>query len=100
MRDSLDFLTKCSRINTEYTVLTTFEICMLYTSIPHEYGIETISYWIDKHPETINPRFCKNFIIEGLLFVLENNVFHFNDEYFKQILGTAMGTDVAPAFAL
>ena len=33
------------------------------------------------------------------MFVLENNVFHFNDEYFKQILGTAMGTDVAPSYS-
>ena len=49
IRDSLDFLTKCSRINTEYTVLTTFDICSLYSKVPHEYGIEAISYWIDKH---------------------------------------------------
>ena len=99
IKDSLDFLTKCSRINTEYTVLTTFDICSLYTNILHEYGIEAIPYWINKHPEMINPRFCKNCIIEGLLFVLENNVFHFNYEYFKQILDTTMATDVAPSYS-
>ena len=54
----------------------------------------------NKYPETINQRFSKSFIIEGLLFVLENNIFHFNDEYFKQMIGTAMGTDVALTFSI
>ena len=58
-----------------------------------------VSFWIDKYPEIINQRFSKSFITEALLFVLENNIFHFNDEYFKQMIGTAMGTDVAPTFS-
>ena len=99
VHDSLDFLNKCSRFSNQYTILATFDITSLYTNIPHEYGIEAISYWIDTYPDTINSRFPKEFIIEGLLFVLENNIFHFNDEYFQQLKGTAMGTDVAPTYS-
>ena len=32
-------------------------------------------------------------------FKLENNVFSFNDEYFLQVCGTAMGTRMAPCYA-
>ena len=99
VRDSLDFLNKCSRFSNQNTILATFDITSLYTNIPHEYGIEAISYWIDTYPDTINSRFPKGFIIEGLLFVLENNIFHFNNEYFQQLKGTAMGTDVAPTYS-
>ena len=31
--------------------------------------------------------------------ILRNNVFEFNDNYFAQVKGTAMGTKIAPAYA-
>ena len=54
VRDSLDFLSKCSRATNEHTIPTIFYIKSLYTNIPHKYGIETVSFWIDKYPDTIN----------------------------------------------
>ena len=42
---------------------------------------------------------CRNFILEGLTLILENNNFCFNGKYYKQIKGTAMGTKVAPVYA-
>ena len=99
VRYSLDFLNKYSSFSNQNKILATFNIASLYTNIPHEYGIEAISYWIGTYPDTINSRFPKAFIIEGLSFVLINNIFHFNDEYFQQLKGTAMGTDVAPTYS-
>ena len=32
-------------------------------------------------------------------FILENNSFHFNGNYYRQVKGTAMGTKVAPVYA-
>ena len=32
-------------------------------------------------------------------FILKNNTFRFNDEYFLQLIGTATGTDMAPTYA-
>lgn len=32
--------------------------------------------------------------------LLKNNNFIFNDEYFCQLLGTAMGTTIAPTYAV
>ena len=49
--------------------------------------------------ETLNPRFTKEFILDGIKLILENNIFCFNDTYFKQVKGTAMGTKFAPVYA-
>ena len=37
--------------------------------------------------------------MEALSFILENNTFQFNDVFYRQRKGTAMGTKVAPIYA-
>ena len=44
-------------------------------------------------------RFLCSFILEATKFILENNTFQFNDKYYIQISGTAMGTKMAPTYA-
>ena len=92
IKDHLDFLAKCSRENKWDTILTAFDFVRLYSSIPHEYSLEAIEYWLDKFPESLNPRFLKEFSLESIKFILENNNLNFDNEYFNQIKGTAMGT--------
>lgn len=99
IKDNLDFLNKCSRSCEENTVLVTFDVVSLYTSIPHKYGLEAISYWIETYPLTLHNRFSKEFILEGIKIILENNNCTFNDEFYHQISGTAMGTIFAPTYA-
>ena len=36
---------------------------------------------------------------ELISMVLENNIFEFNEKYYLQTQGTAMGTKMAPAYA-
>ena len=47
----------------------------------------------------MNPRFSKEFVLESVKFILENNNLNFDNEYFNQIKGTAMGTIFAPTYA-
>ncbi len=75
------------------------DIVSLYTNIPHDLGIEAISYYVDKFRDKIPERFTKEFIIESLLFVLQNNNFVFDNVLYHQIIGTAMGTKCAPPYA-
>ena len=96
---NLDFLAKCSRENKWDTILTTFDVVGLYSNIPHEYGLEAIEYWLDKFPESLHRRFPKEFVLESVKFILENNNLNFDNEYFNQIKGTAMGTIFAPTYA-
>jgi hypothetical protein len=61
-------------------------------------GIEALNYWLDKYND-IPQRFSKELIIESLVFILDNNTFQFNNEFYRQIKGTSMGTKVAPTYA-
>ena len=47
----------------------------------------------------IRSRFNKSFILEVLKLILKNDQFVFNEEFFHQIAGTAMGTTFAPTCA-
>ncbi|XP_062576664.1 uncharacterized protein LOC134238563 [Saccostrea cucullata] len=99
IRDDMDFLNHIPESIEENTKLVSFDVTSLYTNIPHNLGLEAISFWIDKHPDVIQPRFSKEFILEGLKIVLQNNHFFFDDKYYLQTKGTAMGTKVAPTYA-
>ena len=99
IKDNIDFLQKCSRENSETTILATFDITSLYTSIPHSYGLEAIKYWLDNFRSSVNQRFPTSFILEAIKFILTNNNFVFDDEFLTQLLGTAMGSIFAPTYA-
>ena len=99
LRDTTDFLNNLPDTIPKDTILTSFDIEALYSNIPHKLGLEAIKYWIEKYPNTLNSRFSKEFILDGIKFILENNIFCFNDIFYKQEKGTAMGTKFAPVYA-
>ena len=90
---------KCPRKNNDSTTLVTFDVKSLCTSISHNYGLEAISFWIEKHPDSLHSRFSKGFVLESIKIILESNNCAFNDEFYRQIIGTAMGTIFAPTYA-
>ena len=65
IKDNLNFLKECSRVNNANTILATFDIVSLYTNIPHEFGLEALKYWVENHPNSIHSRFSKEFILEA-----------------------------------
>ena len=99
LRDTTDFLNSLPNRIPKETLFATFDVESLYSNIPHDLGVEAINFWIEQFPEDLDERFSKDFIIEALSFILENNTFQFNDEFFRQRKGTAMGTKVAPTYA-
>lgn len=54
---------------------------------------------MDKQGHQNDQRFPKEFILERIQLILENNHFFFDDKYYLQITGTAMDTKVAPTYA-
>ena len=81
------------------TILVSFDVTSLYTIIPHDLGIQAVTFWLEKYIAEIPTRFPPDFILSGLKLVLENNHFHFNNNFYLQVKGTAMGTKVAPTYA-
>ncbi len=99
IRDTNDFLGKLPTQVEEDSFLVTFDVKNLYGSIPHDLGLEAITFWLDKHPELTQSRFSKDFILDSIKIILENNVFHFDGQYYQQMKGTAMGTKLGPTYA-
>ena len=99
LRDTMDFLSKLpDELQTE-SVLVSYDVTSLYSVIPHDLGLQAVSFWYDKHKDHLPKLVSKEMILEGLRVVLENNVFKFGDKWFLQKKGTAMGTKVAPTYA-
>ena len=96
---NLDFWRKCSRKINNTITLVTFDVKSLYASVPHNYGLEAISFWIEKDPDLLRFRFSKGFLLESIKIILENSNCTSNDEFYRQISGTAMGTIFAPTYA-
>ena len=99
LKDTTDFLRKLPSTTSENTLLVSFDVESLYSNISHDLGLEALEFWINKFQDRIPERFSKDFILDSMKFILENNTFQFNDDFFKQIRGTAMGTRVAPIYA-
>ena len=99
IKDTKDFLQKIPENIEENSILVTFDVENLYSNIPHDLGLEAIKFWLSKYPEELPNRISKEFILDGIKLILENNSFCFNDKYYLQVKGTAMGTKFAPAYA-
>ena len=50
---------------TKNSKLVLFDVTSLYTNIPHELGLRTIKYQLDKYPGLIHSRFNIYFILEA-----------------------------------
>ena len=82
------------RFNENHAIFS-FDVVSLYTNIPHDDGVAAII----NRGEIFNN--TKNYTTTAKLaeLVLKNNIFKFNDEWYIQQQGTAMGTKMAPAYA-
>ena len=60
--------------------------------------MEAVRYFLLKYKEDIHSRFNIPFILESIDFILKNNTCVFDNEYFLQLQGTAMGTVFAPTY--
>jgi hypothetical protein len=78
-------------------ILITMDVISLYTNIPTPTGIAFVKRFL-KERTTLNQE-LQTLIIEVLKIVLTNNYFSFNNHFFLQLVGTAMGTPAAVVYA-
>ena len=98
VKDTNHFLSKLSKLGKipEEAMLCTVDVVGLYPSIPHGEGLEAIREALDRR-ET--PGVATDTLVGLASLVLENNYFEFNDRFYRQKMGTAIGTKIAPAYA-
>ena len=76
--------------------LFTVDFKSLYTNIPVKHAIELMKELVLEYKEVLTNA---DLIIDLLELVLENSLMVFHKEYFQQIFGIIMGTNVAPILA-
>ena len=98
IKDTNHFLSKLGEIGRipEGAILCIVDVVGLYPSIPHGEGLEAIREALERRE---NPNVATDTIVGLESLVLENNYFEFNDRFYRQELGTAIGTKFAPASA-
>jgi hypothetical protein len=77
-------------------VILTADVKSLYPSIPIEFGVSTVRSVLSSLNVLSTDR---EFLLDLLKWVLENNFLEFNGNFYHQVQGTAMGTPVAVAYA-
>ncbi len=81
----------------ENDMLVTIDVSVLYTNIPHEEGLTAIHEWmITNHVEVTKA----NIIRDLARMVLTKNYFKFNNKIYLQVQETAVGTRMAPNYAI
>ena len=74
----------------------TIDFKSLYTNIPVDVAINSIKELVMEFKDVIPNA---DFVVELLNVILKNSLMTFNGEYFQQIFGVIMGTNVAPILA-
>ena len=80
-------------------VITTADAVSMYTNINTTHALQVLSLWLDLHALELPTHFPKDMVLEATELVMRNNIFQFDDTYWLQLTGTAMGTNLACVYA-
>ena len=92
---TLTFLNSILQKTYPNTLMETFDVTNLFCNILHKLRKQVVSFWIEKYPKILHPRFNEKFITDGIEQILNNNYFQFDYKNCIQTLGMAM----APTYA-
>jgi hypothetical protein len=98
IKDTTDYINMLKTVTLDpEDILVTIDVSALYTNIPHDEGIQAIHDWM--HTNNIATDKI-DLICELATKILKCNCFKFNGSLFIQEQGTAMGTRMAPNYAI
>jgi hypothetical protein len=79
--------------------LITADAVSMYTNIDTNHGLQNLRLWFDLHADHLPTDFPVDFVINATKLIMTANVFQFDDTYWLQLCGTAMGTSLACMYA-
>jgi hypothetical protein len=101
LKDSTTLLNKLKEMDilTATTVMIVADAVSMYTNINTEHSIHILKEWLDLHQADLPKGFPTTMVLAATELVMTFNVFQFDDTFWHQLTGTAMGTPVACTFA-
>ena len=79
--------------------IVTADATSMYTNIDTPHGLQVLKAWFDLHAHELPHKFPTQMVLSAIKLVIECNVFQFDDTYWLQLTGTAMGTSLACMYA-
>lgn len=79
--------------------LFTCDAVSMYTNINTKHAVTTFKKWIEEHSDELPPTFPKVLFLKLLELVMSENIFQFDDTFYRQEDGAAMGTSCAVQYA-
>ena len=73
---------KLRPIRDEETEIVTFDVVSSHTSISHEFGLETLEYFLSIYQEDLYPRFKKEFALKSANFIIKRNTLTLDSEFY------------------
>ena len=98
LRDTKQLLTNISSLPEfpPHALLVTMDVVGLYSNIPHKDGANACREFLDQRASCNPPT---DDVVRLIELVLSLNCFVYNNQHYRQTLGTAMGTRMAPRYA-
>lgn len=97
IEDTTDVLCALMNItNATGCYMVTLDVASLYTNIDHQEGLEALQHYLSLRSDTTPPN---EFLLSLTKWTLHNNVFIFQNSFYRQRKGTAMGACFAPNYA-
>ncbi len=81
------------------TTIVISDAVSMYTYIDTKHAMEILEKWFELHKNQLPHRFPTEMVLEATKIVMNNNIFQFDDTYWHQQTGTAMGTSCACPYA-
>eukprot|EP00804_Cyclotella_cryptica_P007177 CCRYP_009719-RA/>CCRYP_009719-RA protein AED:0.41 eAED:0.43 QI:0/0/0/1/0/0/2/0/276 len=101
-QDSSTFRDRVMQVELPPTArLVTFDAVSMYSNIDLDHARSVMKGWIESYVPQAgeSPLPPMETILDALDLVMRHNIMQFGDSYFKQLVGTAMGTSSAVTFA-
>ena len=99
VKDTNDFLRKMASLPAlpDDIVLCTIDVVGLYPNFPHDEGLIALRKSLESRE---NKTISTDSLIDLADCVLKKNIFEHKFSFFKQLRGTAIGTKMAPPYAI
>jgi hypothetical protein len=97
LKDSNDLLTDLAALPKlpENARIFTADATAMYTNIATATALEAFNFLFDHYKKEIPENFPREFFLQALEIVMNRNLFQFDDTFWLQLDGTAMGTPAA-----
>lgn len=98
LKDTGDTIRRLESIDYQHDyLLVTADVTAIYTCIPHRLGLAAVEHFLSNSSQI--PAVQQHYIMELLRFATRSNYFWYNDQFFLQRKGVAMGAKFDPSLA-